>query len=157
MATSSTKTVPIIIAFVAGVTVSYFASSLLPMIDGMSGTGAPAEQNGSTQPTDDFRLRDQTLAELMQSDEFTAMTSNPDIASLLADARFKGMFSDARTQELVRDGRFQVLMGDTRFHCKVWIPAGYRRIPVSMNWNLRFGPYASLSSTSHCRKSRSHR
>ena len=88
MAFSITKTVPIIVAFVAGVAIGHFASSVPPDSDGMAGTVAPAERYRANPMTaDDVVLGDESLVNLMQTDAFTAVMRDPDLASLLADAR----------------------------------------------------------------------
>ena len=87
MATSSNKFIPIVAAFVGGITIGYFGSTMPPGDDVMSGTVAPAQRYRAEQPgSDDIRLGDQALVDLMQSDVFIKVMSDPAFAALLADA-----------------------------------------------------------------------
>ena len=100
---------PIIVAtFVAGVAIGYFASSMPPAGDGMSGTVAPAERYRAAQPTsDDIVLGDQSLVDLMQSDAFNAVMNDPDMASMLADARMRELFANANFTAMLGNARVQ--------------------------------------------------
>ena len=113
MAISSIKTVPIIVAFVAGVTIGYFASSVPSGSDGMSGTVAPAERYRAVQPTrDDIKLGDQALVDLMQSDVFIAVMSDSDMASTLSDARMRSLFANANFTGMLGSAELQALFGN---------------------------------------------
>ena len=92
MATSSNKAVPLIVAFVAGVAIGYLGSMVPPDNDGMTGTVAPAQRYRANQmSSEDVVLGDQALVDLMQTDAFTAIMNDPELASLIADGVFQNL------------------------------------------------------------------
>jgi hypothetical protein len=101
MTTSSIRTIPIIVAtFVAGVAIGYFASSIPPEGDGMTGTVAPAERYRAAQPTgDDIVLGDQALQEFMQTDAFGQIMGNEALRDALSNAAVRDALSNASVRD----------------------------------------------------------
>ena len=113
MATSINRTIPVIVAFVAGIAIGYFASMLPPEGDGMSGTVAPAERYRASSITeDDIVLGDQALVELMQTDAFTTVMNDPELAGLLANSNFRMLFGDLGFNGLMANAEFRTLDGE---------------------------------------------
>ena len=103
MATSN-KTIPIIAAGVVLLAaVAYFGGGF-PSGNELTGTVAPAERYRAEGVTEnDVVLGDQALVDLMQSDAFTMIMNDPELAGLLADARYNEFFADARFNQLMAD------------------------------------------------------
>ena len=80
------------------------------------GTIAEAKRyRGEKIDSADVQLGDQTIQELVQTDEFASLIQDEDFVKLMADGRFAELMADGRLAQLMADGRFVELMADGRY------------------------------------------